>query len=317
MVIGNWDICLSIVNSLVPAEFHQDNLKCQVSILTYRSQSLHLPPHVSPYAIEHRKSDFSPKSLEEAFAGQDVVISTISGGDFKLQITIIDALVAAGVKRFIPHEFGHDTLNQGIQARIPKYAGRAKVLHHLENKVAPETPGFDWIGIATGYTLDSNLINGDLGFDMEWHSATIQGTGDELFAVSSLARIGQVVTKVLQYWSEMNSKYVYAAGVITSANDILWAAEQATGQQWTVGNHDVQDSVKEGMSRIERGFPDAGLALLDRSVLYDEELSALGPFQSQSVNEVLQLHPESIDEIVQAAYHDLQKHGKPGCGCSS
>ncbi|KAH8708548.1 hypothetical protein GQ44DRAFT_460181 [Phaeosphaeriaceae sp. PMI808] len=64
-------------------------------------------------------SDFSPKSLQHAFSGQHLVINTMSGGNFGLQVFIIDALVAANVKRFIPHEFGHDTLNEHVQSRIP------------------------------------------------------------------------------------------------------------------------------------------------------------------------------------------------------
>jgi hypothetical protein len=305
------------VNALVPSSFHRENLRCQVCVLTYPSQTLSLPPHVSPYFVEHKTSDFTPKSLREAFAGQDLVISTMFGGDFEMQVSLIDAMVAAGVKRFIPHEFGHDTLNQGIQERIPKYAARAKVLEHLENNVSKGSPGFDWIGIATGYTLDTGLISGDLGFDMTWHSATVPGVGTELFAASSLERVGQVVRSVIQRWEQINSHYVYAAGVVTSANQVIRYAQSATGQKWTVGNHDVEDSVREGNARIERGFPDAGMALLERSVLYDEKLNASAPFRSRSSNDMLQLQPEEVQTIVETSYRDLQAHGKPGCACSS
>lgn len=83
------------------------------------------------------------------------------------------------------------------------------------------------------------------------------------------------------------------------------------------GYHDVEDSIREGQARIERGFPDAGIALLERSVLYDEQLDASAPFKSHSSNEILGLQPQSIASIVGTAYHDLQNHGKPGCGCSS
>ena len=255
--------------------------------------------------------------MQDAFTGQNTVISTMSGGDSELQIRIIDALVAADVKRFIPHEFGHDTLNRGIQARIPKYAGRAKVLEHLQNNVTKVVPGFDWIGIATGYTLDTNLISGNMGFDMQWHSATIHGTGTEPFAASSLERVGRVVVSVIRHWDQIKSHYVYAAGLLTSANEVLRCAEQVTGREWTADNHDVHDSVREGEMRIERGFPDAGMALLERSILYDEKLNASAPFESDSSNELLQLPLESTEDIVEKAYHDLQHHGKPGCGCSS
>jgi hypothetical protein len=274
---------------------------------------------VSPYAIEHKTSDFTSKSLQDAFAGQDLVISTMSGGDYQLQIRIIDALVAAGVTRFIPDEFGHDTLNPGIQARIPKCAGRAKVLEHLQNNISIANTNFDWIGIATGYTLDTNLISGDMGFDMQWHSATVHGVGTEPFAASSLQRIGNVVRSVCQHWEKIGSHYIYAAGVVTSANEVLEHAEKVTRHKWTVGNHDVQESVREGQARIEKGFPDAGLALLERSVLYDEELDASAPFRAQDSdsNHILDLQPESVQTIVESAYHDLQHYGKPGCGCST
>jgi hypothetical protein len=295
----------------------RDDLKYQVSVLTFPSQTLSLPSHVSPHAVEHKKSDFTTKSLEEAFAGQDLVISTMSGGDIELQTRIIDATVAAGVKRFIPHEFGHDTLNTGIQERIPKYSGRAKVLEHLQNITAKDTQGFDYIGIATGYTLDSNLISGTMGFDMQWHSATIHGIGTESFAASSLERIGHVVLGINQHWDKINSHYIYAAGVVTSANEVLRCAEQATGHEFTVGNHDVEDSVREGQNRIERGFPDAGMALLERSILYDEQLDAVAPFKAHSANDLLGLSKESVKDVVGKAYHDLQHYGKPGCGCSS
>jgi hypothetical protein len=243
----------------------------------------------------------------------------MSGGDYQLQIRIIDALVAAGVTRFIPHEFGYDTLNQGIQARIPKYAGRAKVLEHLQNNISISNPKFEWIGIATGLTLDASLISGDLGFDMQWHSATVHGIGTEPFAASSLERVGQVVRSVCQHWDRIESHYIYAAGVVTSANEVLRYAEQATGRKWAVGNHNVHDSVREGQARIERGFPDAGMALLERSVLYDEQLDGFAPFTSRdsNANHILDLQPESVRNIVESAFHDLQHYGKPGCGCST
>jgi hypothetical protein len=238
------------------------------------------------------------------------------GGDFEMQVALIDAMVAAGVKRFIPHEFGQDTLNEGIQERIPKYAARANVLEHLENNVS-KSSDFDWKGIATGYTLDSGIMSGDLGFDMKWHSATVPGAGTEPFAASSLERVGQVVRSVIQRWDQIDSHYIYAAGAVTTANEVIRYAEQVTRQQWTVGNHNVEDSVREGESRIERGFPDAGLALLERSVLYDKKLNASAPFQSRSSNLLLQLEPESVESIVENSFYDLQTHGKPGCACSS
>ncbi|KAI8936671.1 hypothetical protein NX059_007068 [Plenodomus lindquistii] len=238
------------------------------------------------------------------------------GGDAEIQLRIIEAATAVGVQRFMPHEFGQDTLNKEVQRRIVKYAGRFKVIKHLQNQYK-EGPILEWVGLATGYTLDTNLISGSLGFDMEWHSATIHGIGTEPFAVSSLHRVGQAVVRVVQNWDDVKNQYLYTCGTITSANEILRSAEKVTRREWTVGNYDVEECIREGEARIAKGYPDSGMFLLDRSILYDELLDASGPFRSRSANEVLHLSMESVEEIVQIAYHDLKHHGKPGCGCSA
>ncbi|KAF1935590.1 isoflavone reductase family protein [Clathrospora elynae] len=316
LLLGNWEPCLTIINALFPSDSDISTIQYGVTVLTYLSQTLSLPPHISSSAVQHKKSDFSPASLQLAFSGKDLVISTISGGDSGLQTRIIDAVVAARVKRFIPHEFDHDTLNKRIQARIPKSAGRAKVIEYLKG-VSSARPEFEWAAIATGYTLDTSLVSGNLGFDMEWHSATIHGIGTEPFAASSVKRVGQVVASVLSHWEEVKNQYIYAAGVITSANEVLKSAEKATGREFSVGNYDIEECISEGQKRIEKGYPDSGMFLLERSILYDEQLDASAPFKSQSANTLLKLPPESVETIVKLANHDLKHRGKPGCGCSS
>jgi hypothetical protein len=249
-------------------------------------------------------------------AGQDLIISTISGGDSEEKIRVINAAIAADVKRFIPDEFSHDSMNKQIQARIPKYAGQAKVIDHLQN-MKKDHIDFEWTAVATGYTLDTQLISGNMGFDLEWHSATIHGIGTEPFAASSLERVGKVVKCVISHWDEVKNQYLYAAGVITSANEVLRSVEKATGREFTVGNYDVEECIIEGQKRIEKGYPDSGMFLLERSVLYDEELEASRPFKDRSANAVLGLSSESVETVVKTAYHDLKHQGKPGCGCSS
>lgn len=307
---------MSIINALLPSERSQAQPIFQLSVLTNPSQWLRLPPHLPTGVVKHQKSDFSAASLKSAFAGQDLIISTTAGGDSDQQFGIIDAAVAAGVRRFMPHEFGHDTLNRRISKRILKSAGRAKVIKHLQTTSSTNV-GFEWVGVATGYTLDTGLISGNMGLDLEWHSATVHGIGTENFAASSLQRVGQVVARVVAHWEEVKNQYIYAAGLLTSANEVLRSAEKATRREFTVGNYNVEDCIREGETRIERGYPDSGMFLLERSILYDEELKAAEPFELHSSNQLLELAPESVETVVANAYHDFEHHGKPGCGCSS
>ncbi|KAF2637292.1 hypothetical protein P280DRAFT_114288 [Massarina eburnea CBS 473.64] len=318
LVIGNRDIARSIVGALSSAPRLTE--KCpsyRISMLTWGSQTPYLPHDVPPGSITHKTSDFTSSSLEAAFKGEDVIIITVSGGSYKSQTTIIEAAIAAGVKRFVPHEFGYDTLNLAVQQRVYGGVERAAIIERLRNEGSKDGVFLEWVGVAVGCILDPMLLNGNLGFDLVWQSGTINGTGNEAFPVTSLERAGMVVESILRHWEEVKNQYVYAAGVITSGNEIATALEKNTKSKWCLDHSEVDDCVREGRSRIERGFLDSGMFLLERSVLYDEALHAAHPFQHRNVNDLLNLRPETIHDIVSRVVHDFDHHGKPSCGCGS
>lgn len=298
----------------MPAKVGTDGSPHRISVLTYTNQSPFLPSHVPQTGIEHKTSDFSAASLQSAFAGQDLVISTMAGGDYDLQVRIIDAAVAARVKRFIPHEFAQDNLNGRLQLRTPRSVEHAKVIRYLR-RASASTSSFEWVAVATGCTLDAALVNGELGFDMEWQSASIHGTGNELFAASSLKRVGVVVASIIRNWDECKNRYLYAAGVFASANEVLASLESSSASKWSVGYSSVDECIREGSSRIERGFPDSGMFLLEKSVLCDKSLRSIDAFQDGRTNTLLQLGLEKVDTIVRKAHHGFLHRGKPSCGC--
>ena len=110
-----------------------------------------------PDDIKVIKSDYSESSLADAFKGQDAVVSTISGGALQDQFKIIDAAVKAGVKRFIPSEFGSDSTNKAGNEICPIFEGKLKAVEHLKQK-ADGNPNFSWTGVMTGpFFGESNL----------------------------------------------------------------------------------------------------------------------------------------------------------------
>lgn len=255
--------------------------------------------------------------------------------------------MAAGVPRFMPAEFDQDSLNAGTQARLAPHAARARVIKYLramesegpvteaaasvaangegdddedDKYVQVETTsGFDnpfsWVALAVGTLLDARLISGDIGFDIKWQSATVHGTGAEEFAVSSLAWVGRLVARAVERWDGVRNQYLYAAGCVTTANEVVECLQKSTGKEWAVGRAETDECVREATSRMERGFPDAGMVLMQRSVLYDQSLGAVDPFKARSANELLGLPQEKVEDIVERAVHEFQHHGKASCGC--
>ena len=65
------------------------------------------------------KSDFSLESLTKVFQGQDAVISMLPITALAGQGIVIEAAIAAGVKRFLPSEYGSDsTVYKGLQIPV-------------------------------------------------------------------------------------------------------------------------------------------------------------------------------------------------------
>lgn len=129
-----------ILEELVAAGFN-------VTALTRASSTSTFPEGVTVKKVDFESSD----SLEEAFAGQDAVVSAIATVAVGGQRPIIDAALAAGVKRYIPSEFGVNTrLTPGTT--IGKIlAGKVGVVDYLKTK---ESPDFSWTGVSTGMFFD-------------------------------------------------------------------------------------------------------------------------------------------------------------------
>lgn len=148
----------------------------------------------------------------------------------------------------------------------------------------------------------------------------MHGSGEEEFAASSETWIGRVVDAVLGRWEDVKGSYLYAAGMVTRADALFRSLEHVTGAEkpWTVDRGDSEQCVREARQRIDRGFPDAGMFLMERSILYDDSLKAWASFAKDDAKAKLGLgEGESLEQIAGRVVHEHEHHGggKGGCGC--
>ncbi|KAK5169132.1 uncharacterized protein LTR77_006441 [Saxophila tyrrhenica] len=290
-----------------------------IKALSQTDLEIHVAHQYAPASLTdgftHHISDITT-SLTSLFQQlhPDLIISTASGGSFSTQQNIIDSAIEAQVPRFVPAEFSHDSLNKNIQGRLPPSRERARTIEYLQQQA--KAGRIEWVGVATGTTLDHGILSGNLGFDLKWQSATLHGQGHERFAASSSAWIGRAMLAIIEHWEDVKNQYLYASGLPTSGNEVVSALEKETGKTFTVGRADVEECIHEAERRLQQGFPDAGMFLMERSVLYDESLDAVRAFEEADAKEKLGLEAESLHDIVHGVLHDEREHGgKPGCGC--
>jgi NmrA-like family len=116
-----------------------------VSVLSRQSSKSTFPENIKVYRIG---DDYPANEVLEAFKGQDVVISTIATSNTRQQESLIDIAIKAGVKRFIPSEFGSDTTNDKVAQLLPAFfSGKKSTVNYLVGK---EKEGLTWSAFVTG-----------------------------------------------------------------------------------------------------------------------------------------------------------------------
>ena len=207
---------------------------------------------------------------------------------------------------FIPCEFSYDTQNAKISDAFPPCAARAEVLSYLRGK-SKENQRLQWTGIATGCLLENGLVDGLLGFDLVWKSATIYGDVEEEFPCSTADGIGRAVLDILAGLEEGKyaREYLYRNEFMTSQYEILMMLEKVG--KWDVGRVEIGECVREGEMRMEKGFFDGAMVLLERYVL----LGGVGELKRWEDKG----GKSELERVVKGVFEGLEWNGKADCGC--
>ena len=104
-----------------------------------------------PEAITVHRTDYSHGSLLAAFRGVDAIVSVTSTYSTATQKNIIDAAVEAGVKHFLPSEYGVDTSQPSISEVLPPALMKQETVAYLRTK---ESAGLSWTALCVGAWFD-------------------------------------------------------------------------------------------------------------------------------------------------------------------
>ncbi|KAG0633188.1 hypothetical protein HOY80DRAFT_656103 [Tuber brumale] len=203
----------------------------------------------------------SVSSLAAAFAGQDAVVSTIASTALGDQQTLIDAAVQAGVKRFIPSEFGSNVANEKTR-ELSVFGGKVATVDYLKKKEGEIT----WSALINGPFFDWGLRVGFLGIDIPNRKATLLDGGNIPFSTTTLSDVGQSVVGVLTHPEETKDRYVFVQSALTTQNKLLAAAEEAAGEKFAVVHQNTEEVEREGNEKIAKGDFSGFIDLIRRGV---------------------------------------------------
>eukprot|EP00753_Platysulcus_tardus_P019650 PLAT7390.1.p2 GENE.PLAT7390.1~~PLAT7390.1.p2 ORF type:complete len:422 (+),score=230.04 PLAT7390.1:102-1367(+) len=233
-------------------------------------------------------------SLAAACAGQDVVISAVSGKAIPEQAALVHAAAAAGVRRFVPSQFG-------VDAGAVAASGSSCALAEAQAAIAAlvRASGMDWTLFNAGCASDiwvTGLGNVIAPGSAPPAEVTVYGDGKGPFAFLSLRDIGRA-TLALALDGRAKNAVVGCVAQTTTQAALLDAWERLSGK--TVARHscsaEALDAAITSMAGADQLLP-RGLHELYRAVLVQGLTSEL----REGVLDLATLYPDWSFEAAEA-----------------
>ena len=238
-----------------------------------------------------KQVDFNDsESIRPALEGISVVISCLATLAIGSQNALIDASCAAGVQRFIPAEFGMDSLNP-LCAELPVCQPKVATQKYLADK-ARESPTFTWTGIAVGLFLDWGL---DVGFILSpaQHTGTLYNDGGVPFSSTTLADVAKAVLGVIRNQQQTANRLLYIQSATVTQNQLIQYAKDKDGKAWSLKQQDTGEILKDSHVRLDNHDDQAAMNGFCVVAMWDPRYG--GDFSKHLDNELLGL--EQLDDV--------------------
>ena len=279
-----------------------------VTIVSRASSSASFPSHIPIVKISDA---FTTAELTEAFKGQDAVVVALStspvtaGGKDGLAFRLIDAALAAGVKRFIPSEFGANNLDPRARALVPTYDLKGGMLEYLIKACHDSHGKMTWSSICCGswldWALDPAKSGNFLGIDVKGRQATVYDSGNRRFAVTSSKNTGLAVARVLVYPESTANKQIFLCDFTVSTRQIVEALEVETKVNFHLEEKECGPEIKQFREKFEAGDLNATFRLLAISFGADVDVGYDFEAEQEIWNGKLGLPKVTLEEVVREA----------------
>ncbi|TFY63674.1 hypothetical protein EVG20_g6215 [Dentipellis fragilis] len=177
--------------------------------------------------------DYASKdSLTAALSGVDVVISTLSLPAFEAQDAVAVAAKAAGVRLFMPSEFGgrSDEVTEGVLFAKKRFHARLQEI------------GLPYILVYTGGFPDL-IFNSRLNLDIKSGKVSIGGDGNSLVSFTSRPDIARFLAHVLTTLTpdQLNNKILRIEGERIPFSEVFKQYEEKTGTKLEITYRSIAD----------------------------------------------------------------------------
>ncbi|KAH8707198.1 NmrA-like family protein [Phaeosphaeriaceae sp. PMI808] len=287
-LLGKGFLGTAVVEQLAKSGF-------SVTILT-RSQApvKDIPSGVSVVEVNYDSLD----SVTNALKGQDVVVNTISAGAMVDQKLIINAAIAAGIKRYVPADYGSFTTDPKAQ-ELAVIMPMVDIQNYLKNKAAEGK--IEWTVFQTGAFLDMIVGLVPLAFDPATKSIQWYDDGEAKFSTTTSTTIGKAIAAALKKPEETRNRVLFVHDIVITQKKLIDLVKKyvTAGPEWTETRVNSGEELQRISELLKSGAFDmsAAIAQLKAGILggkyrvmykeTDNELLGLGSFSAEDLEKLV------------------------------
>ncbi|KAJ0340840.1 hypothetical protein COL922a_002965 [Colletotrichum nupharicola] len=174
----------------------------------------------------------SVDDLAAALRGQDAVVSTVSKGGLLTQKTAIDASIKAGVKRYIPSDWGTFTTDPKAQRElVPVLGPMLDVQRYLAEKA--RTGEIEYTIFSIGAFLDF-LTTVPVAFDYANKTVELWDGGRHRLSTTSVSSIGKAVAGALKNPGPTKNRNIKVHELVVTQRQLYELAKKYSppGTEW-------------------------------------------------------------------------------------
>ncbi len=280
---------------LGPAVLHA-LISARAFTVTVLSRSSSRSTYPDSVHVTYVSDDPPIEELVNALRGQDAIVVTFPGSNSDLQVRLADAAAQAGVRRFIPADFGScDSSSLRALDLMPLYRAKHNVRQHLQQ--LDSSSSLSWTSLVCGHFFDYGLKSGLLQFDLNARKARIFDGGEIKWSATTIETIATAVVRVLQKEDETRNRMLYIQSFCITQNEVLRSLEQVTGQDWQVEHLDSEEYIREVKEEADRDPNNAEATENLVSVVGIVDANWEG--KHDFANSLLALEGGNLDQVIQ------------------
>lgn len=253
-------------------------------------------------------ADFPSDELVSAFRGQDAVIVAFRVHDLDQHVRIAEAAAEAGVRRYIPADFGScDAAAPRALELLDLYRFKTAVRERCEALASASAAAggvFTWTALVCGHFFEFSLHH----FDVPRRKAKILDGGDIPASASTFRRVAEATVAVLFHPEETRNRTIFVQSFCPTQNDILASLQRVTGSEgaWEVESVDAEAYLKKHSDLVNKG---------DKAAV-EEVVYVLGTVDADWRNRpdfamsTLGLVDEDLDEVVKEVLAEKEQGEK-------